>query len=79
LPLEAVDLTDLVMGFMELIVNLNADCLAAGFQAKGLGIEIATPPESAEVFLHATNRIGARELTVQVSARSCASSCSTSS
>jgi hypothetical protein len=67
LPLAAEDVADIAMGFVEVIVTLNTDCLAGGFRAKGLGIDIARPPESGEIFLRATKRFADRELTVQVS------------
>jgi hypothetical protein len=70
LPLQADDVADIAMGFTEVIVTLNADCLAGGLSAKGMDVEIAVPPESGEVFLRATRGFPGWDLTVQVDPQS---------
>lgn len=54
------------MGFMDVMVVLNADILAGGFRGKGIAVKISTPPDHADVFLRATRRVAEWELSVQV-------------
>jgi hypothetical protein len=69
LPLDPEEVTDLVMGYMNVIVTLNADCVAKAFVMKGLNVEIAEPPEAGDVFFRATKRTPDWEITVQVSSQ----------
>jgi hypothetical protein len=49
-PLKAEDLADLTMGFMDVMVVLNADILAGGFRGKGIAVKISTPLRTTPMF-----------------------------
>jgi len=53
-PLPPDDVTDLVMGFVDLSVNLNLEMLERTLGRGGLAVRVARPPESERLFLEAS-------------------------
>lgn len=52
-PLAAEDVADLVMGFLDLSMNLNLDILERTLGGDDLSVRVARPPESERLFLEA--------------------------